>query len=1238
MTKTKKHHWLFRLWIKIRGLLALVIVLAGLAVGLLSLLLPFETLYQDRLEKFLAKQWGLAVDVDEIDGSWRGYGPYFELSNLKLTGKQSVQLESADLSINVYQLLIPGGRTGIDLSINKAELDMIRSDQGASITINDDDDEARFTEMLDRVLTTGSLRVDEMTLNLADESGEVLLAGLKADVLLEQDQSHRALQLIIRNEDNDQSVEVLSKGLRTESLTRDAQWYIKFDQFELSNIKDLVTNIGLRKGQLKGQLDGEIWLTAQAGYIQTMTGQLNWLNADEAFSFGVKLKHQGEAKSWLANISVYDIVKGQTHWPDFNIGLQRESSLSQIKSTQVPLVWALQVVSDLGLSQAVNTQQLNQISGNIDLFELNLERHNESANSGFLKFSEFGLQNDKFNFTGLSGELEFNDSAGQMLLDSGAGTLAVPDMFRGLLGWNNMNAQMTLDWSTPKPKLAVNNLWCACGDFNLQAWSDFRHEQEKELILSSQVTAVDVTSLWKYWPHNVWKPKTLAWLDNGLLAGQVKRGFVFVHVDMVPQAFKTERAVFNSRAYTEGIDNLFHPQWPVVNNINSVAEFDHDSANVTVVSADTLGIQVNQAQVDLDSFDSGIIAVDMKAQSKDNQILDYIRKSPLVKNIELNEFIRVGGQQKIDLDFDVSVKPEVKQAFEPQGQVVFNQGQFFTEHFAIDQINGPVELDGYQLLMQDLPAQLNDAAVNLNGKIITKSETGVVIDVNLKGPLGADYLLGLIDQQLPITGQSDWNINIQNQQDNLMMTATSELSGVAINLPAPLEKTADEDKSLEIKCNIPCNNTSVEINYNNEIKSTIHAEAGRYHLSKLQFIQAVEDPSVETSIDAFGGHIQLLDLDQWLALVAQKSNPGTNAELEKPEHALPVSEVNLQINELVFMSRTFTDMSLNIKREPNSYHIQVDSEAIKGQLVIDDDVKQKGIVAEFDHLNWIDADVIDTQHKDDKESAEIPDIHLWVGQFSYSAVPLGELRMEMRNVADGIKVDQLSIKSELAEINVSGSWNKGEGALGYSAFNVVMFSEKIADFLHTMGFNAPITNAQTLVEMKAQWSGLPSQFNMATIDGALDIKIGQGQVLDQDPGFGRVLGLFNLTNLPRRLILDFRDVLSDGLLFSSMEGHFEIKSGVANTQDFLIKASSAKIHIEGDVGFADQSYAQIITVRPQIGKTFPTIGAIAGGPVGAAAGFLVQGLFDKQLKNKNEIIYQVTGTWDDPLIELISDE
>ena len=416
----------------------------------------------------------------------------------------------------------------------------------------------------------------------------------------------------------------------------------------------------------------------------------------------------------------------------------------------------------------------------------------------------------------------------------------------------------------------------------------------------------------------------------------------------------------------------------------------------------------------------------------------------------------------------------------------------------------------------------------------------------------------------------------------------------------------------------------------NKIISIIDAKSGAYELLSLNFF-GKDDASLE-SAETFGGQIEQLNLDDWLSLFAQYSKEG-----DANTQSLPAKEVVLNIESLIFMSREFKDIELKVKREIGGYQIIVDSERIRGVVDLADDIRQKGVVAQFDYLNWKDADIAKELTVQEVASG-IPDIHLWVDQFSYAGIPLGEFRMEMRNVADGLKVEQLTMKSDLVEINVSGQWLKSEQDIGRSDFNVVMISENIADFLKAVGFNAPITNAQTLIKLDASWDGVPSQFDMKLIDGSLDIKIGQGEVLDQQPGFGRVLGLFNLTNLPRRLLLDFRDVLAEGLHFSGMEGHFEISNGIASTEDFLISASSAKIFIKGDVGFTDQNYSQTITIRPQIGKTFPTIGAIAGGPVGAAAGFLVQGLFDKQLGMKNEIVYEVTGSWDDPVIELISNE
>jgi len=58
-------------------------------------------------------------------------------------------------------------------------------------------------------------------------------------------------------------------------------------------------------------------------------------------------------------------------------------------------------------------------------------------------------------------------------------------------------------------------------------------------------------------------------------------------------------------------------------------------------------------------------------------------------------------------------------------------------------------------------------------------------------------------------------------------------------------------------------------------------------------------------------------------------------------------------------------------------------------------------------------------------------------------------------------------------------------------------------------------------------------------------------------------------------------------------------------------------------------------VRPGVSKTLPVIGAIAGGPVGAAAGLALQAIFRNALGEAAEARYTITGTWENPVIERI---
>ena len=61
-------------------------------------------------------------------------------------------------------------------------------------------------------------------------------------------------------------------------------------------------------------------------------------------------------------------------------------------------------------------------------------------------------------------------------------------------------------------------------------------------------------------------------------------------------------------------------------------------------------------------------------------------------------------------------------------------------------------------------------------------------------------------------------------------------------------------------------------------------------------------------------------------------------------------------------------------------------------------------------------------------------------------------------------------------------------------------------------------------------------------------------------------------------------------------------------------------------------------VTPHVGGTLAVGGAIVGGPIGAAAGALIQGIFRNQINQATRIRYSVTGSWDKPTITQLSKE
>ncbi|MCB1843928.1 MAG: hypothetical protein KDI09_13275, partial [Halioglobus sp.] len=130
-----------------------------------------------------------------------------------------------------------------------------------------------------------------------------------------------------------------------------------------------------------------------------------------------------------------------------------------------------------------------------------------------------------------------------------------------------------------------------------------------------------------------------------------------------------------------------------------------------------------------------------------------------------------------------------------------------------------------------------------------------------------------------------------------------------------------------------------------------------------------------------------------------------------------------------------------------------------------------------------------------------------------------------------------------------------------------------------------------------------------------------------------MFGLLSVVALPRRLALDFRDVLDKGFLFDEITGTFRLDAGDAFTCDLSLKGPAADIGIVGSAGLFGNDYAQAAIVSANVGNTLPVVGAVVAGPQVAAALLIFSRIFRKPLQEMGQAYYAIDGTWDEPQVE-----
>jgi uncharacterized protein YhdP len=233
-------------------------------------------------------------------------------------------------------------------------------------------------------------------------------------------------------------------------------------------------------------------------------------------------------------------------------------------------------------------------------------------------------------------------------------------------------------------------------------------------------------------------------------------------------------------------------------------------------------------------------------------------------------------------------------------------------------------------------------------------------------------------------------------------------------------------------------------------------------------------------------------------------------------------------------------------------------------------------------------------------------------------------------------IDNGSMRRDKVDISGNGQWEYDATKDSHlSSVKVTVNGSEVGQALAGIGFGDNIQDGEIEFEGTFTWPFPMPDFTLSNFVADVKMEVKDGVLNNVEPGSGRFVGLLSLNALPRRLSLDFSDVLIKGMEFDKISGNYHVEKGVVYTKDTRMEGPAAKIKIKGTTGIVERNYDQTIRVTPKIRQTLPLVGVVA---VGATAGWgllLLQNLFKRSIDNAVEVVYQVTGSWDDPQIELI---
>ncbi|MDC8787217.1 YhdP family protein [Roseateles koreensis] len=735
------------------------------------------------------------------------------------------------------------------------------------------------------------------------------------------------------------------------------------------------------------------------------------------------------------------------------------------------------------------------------------------------------------------------------------------------------------------------------------------------------------------------------------------------------QAHDVEFAYASPEPVDEGQAPPAH-SWPALQHTHAELIFERNSLFFKNGHAQVLGYELSGVNGGIkDLAHARVLELEGSGRGPTAELLRYLHMSSLEEwtGGALSQ-AQATGPSTLKLALKLPLLALERNQIKGTVQLMGNELRIRPEIPLLSNTRGKIEFDQQSVKVSGGQARALGGDLSLEGGSLSGGGLAFTVQgqASAEGLRRAAELGALARLAQSASGQATYRLQLGVNQGRADLNLNSNLQGLALDLPAPLHK--DADMVLPLHLQLTNNGQASRDELRLELGGTLQAyflrDTSTAQPRVLRGAIGVQDklPPLPTSGVHLAATFDALNLDAW-NVAAQKLSSGgaglgaptTTAGADPGSSYLP-QQINLRALHLHLAGRSMSHVVANISRvggvEGEGWRFGLDADQLSGLIEVRGGAAGQAsapgrVFARLSRLSLPKQEVDSVTQLLDQGSGDVhggrpagsvPALDVVIDDFELRGKRLG--RLEVQAQANGPQRDwrltKLQIKSPDAVLNATGHW------LAEPAFSQrrtqLDWQLDVLDagaMLDRMGEGKVLRGGKGQMVGQLGWLGSPLSPDFATMNGQLKLTLASGQFLNAEPGVGRLLGVLSLQSLPRRFLLDFRDVFSEGFTFDGVGGDVTIEHGVASSNNLRMRGLQATVAVEGQADLAAETQNLHVLVVPEVSMGGASLAYAAINPAVGLGAFLAQWVLSRPMAVAGTRQFHITGSWVDPKVEKV---